>query len=67
MTDVPFLAINTDTLDWDDNVTLFQLLTADLARTPLRQQGGSVACPSGPGLGVEVDEAAIRKFHVKQF
>lgn len=27
MTDVPFLAINTDNLQWDDNVTLFQLPT----------------------------------------
>ena len=27
ITDVPFLAINTDNLQWDDNVTLFQLPT----------------------------------------
>jgi len=24
-----------------------------------------VECPTGPGLGVEVDEAALRRFRVK--
>jgi len=52
-------------LDWGININNHYLAT-DLVRVPLKQQGGSVACPGGPGLGVEVNESAIQKFRVKR-
>ena len=32
-----------------------------LTAAPFEQQGGFVAVPTGPGLGVEVDERALRR------
>ena len=51
-------------LDWGININNHYLAT-DLVRRPVHQSNGSVECPTGPGLGVEVDEAALRKFRVK--
>ena len=51
-------------LDWGININNHYLAT-DLVRAPLLQRNGSVDCPSGPGLGVEVNEAAIGKFRVR--
>ncbi len=51
-------------LDWGININNHYLAT-DLVRQPVHQENGSVACPTGPGLGVDVDEAALRKFRVK--
>jgi len=52
-------------LDWGINITNHYLAT-DLVKQPLRQKDGSVECPTGPGLGVEVDEGALRRFRVKK-
>ncbi len=52
-------------LDWGININNHYLAT-DLVKQPLKQKGGSVECPSGPGLGVEVDEGALRRFRVKK-
>jgi muconate cycloisomerase len=52
-------------LDWGININNHYLAT-DLVREPLRQAKGSVECPSRPGLGVEVDEEAVRRFHVRR-
>jgi muconate cycloisomerase len=51
-------------LDWGININN-HYITADLVTQPLRQSGGSVDCPEGPGLGVEVDEDAVRRFRVE--
>jgi L-alanine-DL-glutamate epimerase-like enolase superfamily enzyme len=50
--------------DWGVSLTHFYL-AADLVRRPLALADGLVALPSGPGLGVEVDEAAVERFKVK--
>ncbi len=34
-----------------------------LTRDPLRIEGGSIALPDGPGLGVELDEAEVEQAH----
>lgn len=52
-------------LDWGININNHYLAT-DLVKQPLRQKDGSVKCPTGPGLGVEVDEAALRRFRAKK-
>ena len=39
-------------------------LAQDLVRKPLQQRDGMIALPDAPGLGVEVDEAAIARFRV---
>ena len=36
-----------------------QFLTADVLARPLAIENGSVALPTGPGLGIEVDEAKV--------
>lgn len=36
-----------------------QFLTADVLKKPLRIEGGEIYVPSGPGLGVEVDEEKV--------
>ena len=51
-------------LDWGININNHYLAT-DLVKRPVHQSNGSVECPTGPGLGVEVDEAALRRFRVK--
>mgnify|MGYP001554574718 FL=1 len=33
-----------------------QFLTASILKEPISDAGGQMSCPSGPGLGVEVDE-----------
>jgi len=51
-------------LDWGININNHYLAT-DLVKQPLQQKNGSVECLTGPGLGIEVDEIALRKFRVK--
>jgi L-alanine-DL-glutamate epimerase-like enolase superfamily enzyme len=34
-------------------------------RQPLAIRDGAVALPQGPGLGIEVDEAAVERFRVR--
>ena len=40
-------------------------LAEDIVRQPLPIVDGAVALPDGPGLGVEVDEAAVERYRVK--
>jgi L-alanine-DL-glutamate epimerase-like enolase superfamily enzyme len=53
-----------------ENVLVFELkplrspMQHELVRTPIEQQGGWVTPPDGPGLGVDVDEAAIATYLV---
>ncbi len=50
--------------DW--GVSLSHLyLAEDIVKRPLALAGGLVALPDGPGLGVEVDEAAVERFRVR--
>ena len=51
-------------IDWGVSLTHFYL-AEDLVRTPLALRDGHVALPDGPGLGVEVDEAAVERFRVR--
>ena len=39
-------------------------LAEDIVRRPIALRDGAVALPEGPGLGVEVDEAAVERFRV---
>jgi muconate cycloisomerase len=53
------LACAVPDIDWGVSLTHFYL-AEDIAR-PLPLRDGMVALPAGPGLGVEVDEAAIAR------
>jgi muconate cycloisomerase len=50
--------------DWGVSLTNFYL-AEDIVRRPLPLNDGLVALPSGPGLGIEVDEAAVERFRVR--
>src|SRR6478736_9113820 len=50
--------------DWGVSLTHFYL-AEDIVRRPLALNGGLVTLPDGPGLGVEVDEAAVERFRVR--
>jgi muconate cycloisomerase len=50
--------------DWGVSLTHFYL-AEDIVRRPLPLSNGVVALPSAPGLGVEVDEAAVERFRVR--
>jgi L-alanine-DL-glutamate epimerase-like enolase superfamily enzyme len=39
-------------------------LAEDIVQAPIALRDGMVALPEGPGLGVEVDEAAVARFRV---
>lgn len=39
-----------------------ELLAGDLVRTPLVADAGSLAIPAGPGLGIELDRDALRRW-----
>jgi muconate cycloisomerase len=47
--------------DWGVSLTHFYL-AEDLVKRPLPLGDGMVVLPTGPGLGVEVDEAAVERF-----
>jgi len=57
------LACAVPSVDWGVSLTHFYLAD-DLVRQPLPLRDGHVALPDGPGLGVEIDEAAIERFRV---
>jgi L-alanine-DL-glutamate epimerase-like enolase superfamily enzyme len=40
-------------------------LADDIARNALTIADGLVALPSGPGLGIDVDEAAVERYRVR--
>jgi muconate cycloisomerase len=50
--------------DWGVSLTHFYL-AEDIVRRPLPLKNGLVALPDGPGLGVEVDEAAVARFRTR--
>jgi len=50
--------------DWGVSLTHFYL-AKDLVRHPLRLIDGMVMLPKSPGLGVEVDEAAVERFRIR--
>ncbi|MBX9828871.1 MAG: hypothetical protein K2Y27_28265 [Xanthobacteraceae bacterium] len=47
--------------DWGVSLTHFYLAD-DIVKRPLPLKNGLVALPSDPGLGIEVDEAAVERF-----
>jgi muconate cycloisomerase len=55
------LACAVPSVDWGVSLTHFYL-AHDLVRQPLALRDGHVALPDGPGLGVEIDEAAVERF-----
>ena len=58
------LAAAIPALDWGVSLTS-QYLAEDLVRTPLSFADGHARVPTGAGLGVEVDEARVRKYAQK--
>jgi muconate cycloisomerase len=57
------LACAVPKVDWGVSLTHFYL-AEDVVRRPLALKDGMVVLPEGPGLGVEVDEAAVERFRV---
>jgi len=57
------LACAVPNVDWGVSLTNFYL-AEEVVKAPLRLRDGAVALPEGPGLGVEVDEAAVARFRV---
>jgi muconate cycloisomerase len=58
------LACAVPKVDWGVSLTHLYL-AADVVRQPLPLRDGLVALPSGPGLGIDVDEAAVERFRVR--
>jgi muconate cycloisomerase len=58
------LACAVPSVDWGVSLTHFYL-AHDLVRRPLALCNGHVGLPDGPGLGVEIDEAAVERFRVR--
>jgi muconate cycloisomerase len=58
------LACAAPAVEWGVSLTHFYL-AADIVKTPLALVDGQVALPAGPGLGVEIDEAAVARFTSK--
>ena len=50
--------------DWGVSLTHFYL-AEDIVKRPLPLKNGMVALPQSPGLGIEVDEAAVERFKVR--
>ena len=57
------LACAAPAIDWGVSLTHFYL-AEDIVRRPLPLGDGAVELPAGPGLGVEVDEAAVARLRV---
>jgi muconate cycloisomerase len=51
-------------LNWGLNITQ-HYLAEDLTETPIRIERGTVRCPSGPGLGIEVSEKRVMQFRLR--
>jgi len=58
------LACAVPAIDWGVSLTHFYL-EQDLVRHPPALRDGVVRLPDGPGLGVDVDEAAVERFRVQ--
>ncbi|HEV7802474.1 MAG TPA: enolase C-terminal domain-like protein, partial [Burkholderiales bacterium] len=59
------LAAAVPSLEWGVSLTS-QYLGEDVLAKQLTFAGGHVEVPSGPGLGIEVDEALVRQFCVQR-
>jgi len=57
------LACAISAAEWGVSLTHFYLAD-DIVKKPITLHDGSVALPNGPGLGVEVDEAAVARFRL---
>jgi muconate cycloisomerase len=57
------LACAVPNVDWGVSLTNLYL-AEDIVKTPIAVTNGTVALPDGPGLGVDVDEAAVARFRV---
>jgi muconate cycloisomerase len=55
------LAAALPAVDWGVGLSS-QYLVEDILKTPLSFAGGHVQVPVGPGLGIEVDEAKVRRY-----
>lgn len=55
------LAASIPAVDWGMSLTV-QYLADDVLATPLSFTNGHADVPSGPGLGIEVDEAKVRRY-----
>ena len=55
------LAAALPAVDWGVGLSS-QYLVEDILKTPLSFAGGHISVPQGPGLGVEVDEAKVRRY-----
>jgi L-alanine-DL-glutamate epimerase-like enolase superfamily enzyme len=58
------LAAVVPALDWGMSLTN-QYLADDLTRSPIAVVAGHASVPDAPGLGVEVDEARVRKYRLR--
>jgi muconate cycloisomerase len=58
------LACLVPAIDWGVSLTHFYL-AEDIVRAPLALHEGLVRLPDGPGLGVDIDEAAVERFRVR--
>jgi muconate cycloisomerase len=57
------LACAAPAVDWGVSLTHFYL-AEDVVKNPLKIGNGLVPVPTGPGLGVEVDEAQVEQFRI---
>jgi len=57
------LACAISATEWGVSLTHFYLAD-DIVKKPITLHDGTVALPNGPGLGVEVDEAAVARFRL---
>ena len=57
------LACAVPSADWGVSLTHFYL-AEDLVKAPLPLTDGTVALPTGPGLGIDIDEAAVERLRV---
>jgi muconate cycloisomerase len=57
------LACAAPAVDWGVSLTHFYLAD-DVVKNPLAIGDGVVPVPTGPGLGVEVDEAQVERFRI---
>jgi len=58
------LACAVPDVSWGVSLTHFYL-AEDVVRRPLPLSDGTVALPGGPGLGVDIDEAAVARFRLR--
>ena len=57
------LACAAPAVDWGVSLTHFYL-AEDVVKNPLKIGNGVVSVPTGPGLGIEVDETQVERFRI---